>query len=134
MKKSTILTFASFILAVFGLFSWVSQVSAAGMDGCAKECGACQTSCEKATTYLKSKGASAKATAATNTLADCIDLCRASQSLLQRDSKLHPQVCKVCAQACNECAKACETLHDPKLKDCIEECKKCADSCTHMSS
>ena len=133
MKKSTMLVLAGFVFAMLALFAFAGQSFALGMDGCAKECSTCQTSCEKASAYLKTKGGEAQ-TSVQNALSDCAQMCKTSNGFLTRDSKLHPHVCKVCAEACNACAKACESLNDPKLKDCIEECQKCADSCTKMAS
>ncbi len=133
MKKSTMLVLAAAVFAVLAAFMLGGQAFAQGMEGCAKECSSCQTTCDKASAYLKGKGSAASAQAL-KALTDCAELCKTSHGFMQRDSKLHPQVCKVCAEACNTCAKACEALNDPKLKECIEECKKCAESCTKMSS
>lgn len=133
MKKSTITLFIGLLLGLIGVFGLVGTALAAGMDGCSKDCSSCQTTCEKTRDYVKSKGG-AVASGTEKQLSDCIDLCRANQALLKRGSKLHTQLCKICAQACTDCAKACEDTHDPKLKECIEECKKCAASCTEMSS
>jgi hypothetical protein len=133
MKKSTITLFIALVFGIIGMFGLVTTAFAAALDGCSKECSSCQASCEKARDYVKSKGG-VLASGTEKQLSDCIDLCKASHGLLQRESKLHPQLCKVCAQACNDCAKACEAAHDPKLKECIDECKKCAVTCTEMSS
>lgn len=134
MKKSTLVTLACFVFAMLGILGFVSQAFAANsMDGCTKECSACEKACEKSSAYLKTKSGTA-AVETQKKLADCIDMCRTSHAFLQRDSKLHPQVCKVCAEVCKECAKACEAMKDPELKDCITECNKCADSCSKMAS
>jgi hypothetical protein len=135
MKNSVKVTLACLIVLVIGLISFLGQRALAetSMSGCAKECGKCQKSCEKADTYLRGKTQTASSTAAQKSIADCVELCKTSQVLMEKNSKYHPAVCKVCAEACTACATACDALHDPKLKECIEECKTCADSCKQMA-
>jgi hypothetical protein len=135
MKNSIKITLFCLAVLVSGLLAFLGPgaIAGEGMSGCAKECGTCQRSCEKAEAYLKSKAQSASSTAAQKSMADCIELCKTSQVLMESNSKYHPAVCKVCAEACTACAKACDTLHDPELKACIEECKTCANSCKKMA-
>ena len=135
MKNSVKVTLACLIVLVIGLVAFLGQRAFADQStsGCAKECGNCQKSCEKADAYLKGKAQSASSTAAQKTIADCIQLCKTSQVLMENNSKYHPAVCKVCAEACTACAKACDALHDKELKACIEECKTCATSCKKMA-
>jgi hypothetical protein len=135
MKNSIKVTLACLVILVIGFVAFLGQRALAdeSTSGCAKECGTCQKSCEKADAYLKGKAQSASSTAAQKSIADCIQLCKTSQVLMENNSKYHPAVCKVCAEACTACAKACDALHDKELKACIEECKTCASSCKKMA-
>ncbi len=135
LKNSVKFTIACFVVILIGVLSLLGQqaFAEAGMAGCSKECGSCQKSCEKASAYLKTKGASAASATAQTNIADCIELCKTSQALIEKNSKYHPAICKVCAEACSACAKSCEALNDPKLKECIQECKTCAASCKQMA-
>ena len=134
-KKSMIGLVACFVLSIFALVTFGTQVSTAqSMTDCARQCSDCQSACEKASAYCKAKGGLAASAEKQQLFADCIDLCKTSHALLQRESKFHPMLCKICAEACKECAKACESLKDPELNNCIKQCKKCAETCKHMAS
>ena len=110
MKKSTLNVVFCFFLSLVALFALGIQVSAADqMSLCAKHCSDCQTACEKASAYCKTKGGPAASADREQKFADCIELCKTSHNLLQRESKYHPDICKLCAKACKECDRACET-------------------------
>jgi hypothetical protein len=131
------------VLSVMGLFLTLcvgafyskaqSEQVKGAMSGCEEQCVRCQTTCEKATAYIKKAGGKTASSQRLALLADCIAMCKTSAGFLGRDSQFHPKVCKLCADVCASCAKSCEELNDPKLKDCVEECKKCTESCNRMA-
>lgn len=61
---------------------------------------------------------------------DCAQICTTSADFMTRMSRMHPQVCGVCADTCAACAESCEQVGaDEHMQRCIEACRACEAAC-----
>lgn len=108
---------------------------AGSMAGCQKECHTCASVCEKTLSYCQKQGGKHNEAKHTNTITDCISLCKMSDDFMGRSSELSNKVCGLCKESCLKCAESCETFKgDKTMKNCADECRKCAHSCDKMAS
>ena len=62
---------------------------------------------------------------------NCADICRTSAHFMMADSKLHEDVCRVCADVCEACAESCSHLEG--MERCVEACRACEQQCRQMA-
>lgn len=63
-------------------------------------------------------------------LMDCAQICEVSADFMTRMSRMHPQVCGVCADTCAACATSREGVgQDEQMRRCIEACRACEAAC-----
>lgn len=65
---------------------------------------------------------------------DCIEICRANEAFLSRDSAQYAWTCVACAEICGVCASALrEYESDPQLLRCAEACAACDEACGRLA-
>ncbi len=105
------------------------------MRDCIAECSSCHEICTETITHCLALGGDHAEVDHISPLIDCAALCRESAEFMLRGSRLHHNVCGVCAEACDRCAVSCEAMpEDDLMRRCAEECRRCADSCRRMAA
>lgn len=107
----------------------------AEMDRCIEDCLDCASICLETLTHCLEKGGDHAAPEHVARLLDCAELCRTAADLMLRGSRIHGDVCRVCAEACRRCAESCEKLADgdADMARCAEACRRCEASCREMA-
>lgn len=100
-----------------------TKVDAVAREHCIKACNACLQACRECAV----RGDCPECDRACLT---CIETCRTCVALLEFDSPLAKEMCRVCEEACKQCADECIKMRDmPHARRCAEECRKCQDAC-----
>ncbi|HEU0085462.1 MAG TPA: four-helix bundle copper-binding protein [Candidatus Paceibacterota bacterium] len=102
---------------------------------CIDDCNKCAEVCEETLEHCKEMGGEHADPVHISLMEDCIEICKTSESFMQRDSAHMEHICKECAEICEECADSCESI-DPrsdKMMASVEACRACAKSCREMT-
>ena len=116
-------------LSLFGASAHAAEtkLDPVAKDNCIKACNECLRACREC--LIKGGCPACDKTGLT-----CIETCRACVALMEYDSPLAKEMCKVCEEACKQCAGECNKCIDmPHAKKCAEACKKCEEACRAMA-
>jgi hypothetical protein len=108
------------------------------LEECIRHCRECAQICNRTSwhAYRQAQAGGANAEAmqdAQQLTGDCQAACEFAVRLMERNSTLMADACRVCEQACTECAEACEQLgQDQQLAECARICRQCAEACKQM--
>ena len=116
-------------LLVFGASAQAAEtkMDPVAKENCIKACNECLRACREC---LIGGGCPA----CDKMCLTCLETCRACVAMMEYDSPLAKQMCKVCEEACKQCAAACNRCSDmPHAKKSAEACKKCEDACRSLA-
>ncbi|MET1078042.1 MAG: four-helix bundle copper-binding protein [Pseudomonas sp.] len=65
---------------------------------------------------------------------DCIDLCRLAVRLMQRQSALVDEICRLCAITCQAVAQQCNKYADLHCQECAQVCQRCVEQCEEITA
>lgn len=65
---------------------------------------------------------------------DCADLCRLAARLMERESGLVDEICRLCAITCEACAQECRKYELPACQECAEVCARCVEQCETITA
>ncbi|WP_213454829.1 four-helix bundle copper-binding protein [Rhizomonospora bruguierae] len=94
----------------------------------------CSRICEETLPYCLQQGGRHVEPEHIKLLMDCADICRTAAAFMQRVSRYHTEVCRLCAMICQACADDCAQFSgDEQMMRCSEACRQCAASCGQMA-
>lgn len=65
---------------------------------------------------------------------DCADMCRLAARLMERESALVDEICRLCAITCQACAQECGKYNIPHCQECAQVCQRCVEQCEEITS
>ena len=116
-------------LAFLGASTWAAEtkMDPVAKENCIKACNECLRACRECLVH-------GGCPACDKTCLTCLETCRACVAMMEYDSPLAKDMCKVCEEACKQCAAECNKCADmPHAKKCAEACKKCEDACRALA-
>ena len=101
---------------------------------CLQRCLNCYSICNQTLQHCLEMGGLHSKNEHIQLLIDCTKICETAASFITRNSKLHMDICRVCAEVCRLCAKSCSAIEDDTMAICAEVCTECATSCEKLST
>lgn len=94
----------------------------------------CREVCETTLDYCVTHQVLAEAPHVLGFIQDCIEICRANEAFLARNSAQYAWTCVACAEMAGVCASALQDYaSDPQLLRCAEACRACDEVCGGMA-
>lgn len=102
------------------------------LAACIEQCIQCHRIClAMATGHCLEKGGRHIEPEHLRTMLVCAEICRSAAYAMISGSRLHRQVCALCAEICEACSASCRAIDD--MTECIDACERCKGSCQSMS-
>lgn len=104
-------------------------MSTTAYTDCIQACSACAIACETCAAACQREPDIEHLRTCMALNLDCIDLCRLAERLMQRESALVDEICRLCALACQACAEECAKHTHDHCQQCAEACQRCVAAC-----
>lgn len=92
-------------------------------------CNTAMVACEACTAACLSGDDSLDLDICINLTRDCADICRLASRLMERESALVDEVCRLCAVTSQACAEECAKYKVSHCQQCVHVCQRCVEQC-----
>lgn len=101
-------------------------------------CNACVVACEACAAACADAGMSAEHNQQLDVSItlnrDCADICRLAARLMERESALVDEICRLCAITCQGCAQECAKHAMDECQQCAQVCQRCVEQCEEITA